>query len=303
MNENTKASPERLAPAPAPAATTILLRSSSAGGFEVFLMRRHRGQSFMANAYVFPGGRVDEADAAAEQEACGGGFSGDRAQARLGECYVSADQARGLYFCALRELFEEAGVLIGDSDPALDFSRPEVVERFAGYRRRVHDGQLSLAELARLEGLVYRPLDLVAYSHWITPEIEKKRFDTWFFLVRLPPGQEAAHDDVELVESIWIQPDKALTEQAEGRLMLMPPTLKTMEELAAFDSLDRLFETASDKQVLPIMPQGFKTETGFGVLLPHDPEYNIPGLKQPPRPGETSRLVLENGQWRSQSKP
>jgi hypothetical protein len=155
-------------------------------------------------------------------------------------------------------------------------------------------------ELAKKEGLVFAVRGLTPYARWITPEPQKKRFNTRFFLARLPEGQEASHDEVELVTSLWIAPGRALERQAREELMLMPPTLKTLEELLEFDTLDGLFSAADEKRLYPILPQPFQAEGGFGVMLPHDPEYRIPGHKQPPRPGETSRVVMKDGRWRTE---
>jgi 8-oxo-dGTP pyrophosphatase MutT (NUDIX family) len=271
--------------APLPSATTILVRDGA--GLEVFLMRRHRAQSFMGGAYVFPGGRLDEADRAPELAGCAEGSGA-----------MDAEEL-ALRFCGVRELFEEAGVLLArrSGGEAIDWSDPEVSSRFQAYRHNLHAGGLTLPDLAEREDLIYSPASLVLYAHWITPEFESKRFSTRFFIVPLPPGQTAVHDEVELVDSLWLTPAAALARQRERSLMLMPPTLKTIEELALFPTVADLLAAARAKPVLTILPQCFKTESALGVILPHDPEYAIAEYKQPPRPGETSRLILKDGYW------
>jgi len=286
---------------PRNSATVVLLREQTRGSLEVFLMRRHRGQSFMGGAHVFPGGRLDEADCGPALLSRARDFDGAKAKIKIQEPDLSDDLALGLFFCAVRELFEEAGVLLAcDSSgriPTLADSGEAA--RFSGYRHALHEGKISLSEIAEKENLRF-PLDrLLPYSHWITPEIESKRFNTRFFLARLPEGQAAVHDDVELIESVWLSPAAALAQNTSGKILLMPPTLKTLEELKGFSGTDALFAATLQKRLYPILPQAFSLEGGFGVKLPHDPEYAIAGYRQPPRPGESSRVIFQNGRWRA----
>jgi hypothetical protein len=140
---------------------------------------------------------------------------------------------------------------------------------------------------------------LIPYAHWITPEIEKRRFNTRFFLLRLPEGQHAIHDHIELTDSQWMTPAIALIEHYAGRITLMPPTLKTIEELNAYTNTEELFETARALNIQTIMPEFFKEGSEMGVKLPHDPEYTISAYKQPGRHGETSRFVIQSGIWKT----
>jgi 8-oxo-dGTP pyrophosphatase MutT (NUDIX family) len=279
-------------------ATVVLLRNRDNGSFEVFLMRRHKKQSFMGGAYVFPGGRLDKADCdPGLAEVCRGHARPERDE--LQEPELAEDVARGLMLCAVRELFEEAGVLLAyDRSGALvDLSDEAARSRFDQHRRDLHDGALSLADLAGREGITYALDRLTPWSRWITPEIEKKRFNTRFLLALLPEGQEPAHDRVELTDSIWLGPRQALDRHRADSLLLMPPTIKTLLEIKDSPGTAELFHAAAAKKILPILPQGFITEGGFGVRLPHDPEYAIAGFKQPPRPGEVSRLCCRSGKW------
>jgi len=137
------------------------------------------------------------------------------------------------------------------------------------------------------------PKLLIPYSHWITPEIVPKRFSTRFFLAELPQGQSATTDKDELTSSLWVTPHDALQMYTAGEITLMPPTLKTVEEMAKFISLDELFAAARNRTIYPIMPQPMKN----GLKLPHDPEYSIERYKQPVRLGEDSRFLLVGGKW------
>ncbi len=290
---------------PLDSATVILTRESSEGQFKVFLMRRHRDQDFMGGAFVFPGGRLDEADCDINLVPHTRGFSAAEAKRCLQAPDLPEEKAMGLFFAALRETFEESGILLAydASGQIIDLAEGETAGRFAGYRLQIHDHRLSLRELAERERLTFAPDLLTPYSHWITPEIESKRFSTRFFLARQPPEQIPFHDTIEMTKSQWLSPSTAMELQKEGQILLMPPTLKTLEELNEFDSLDDLFQAARSREIRTILPEAFTTDDGFGVRLPHDPEYKLEAHKQPPRPEETSRIVLRGNRWRTERGP
>ena len=289
--------------APRDAATVILLRDRTEGPYEVFLMRRHRNQVFMGGAFVFPGGRLDDADADPEIAACTSGFRAADAKRLLQETDLPEAIALGLFVAAIRETFEEAGVLLARDarGSVVDLSAPETAARFSSYRLELHEERLTLAELVRREGLVFAPDLLIPYAHWITPEIESRRFNTRFFLARLPEGQVPVHDRMELTESSWMTPAFALAENEAGRIILMPPTLKTIEELLSFSHTAQLFAAARSQRIGTILPEAFRTADGFGIRLPHDSEYTLNVGKQPPHPGGSTRIVMEGGIWKARS--
>ncbi|MCE5263140.1 MAG: NUDIX hydrolase [Deltaproteobacteria bacterium] len=288
---------------PRDAATVILLRECGEGPYELFLMRRGRNQAFMGGAYVFPGGRLDEADADPELMTCLGGFRAADARRLLQEPDLTDAVALGLFVAAIRETFEEAGVLLArDSDGnTVDLSAPERADRFAGYRLELHEKRMTLQEMARKEELCFAPDLLMPYAHWITPQVETRRFDTRFFLAKLPAGQEPVHDRIELTDSRWTTPDLALAEHAAGRIVLMPPTLKTVEELWTFPDAEGLMAATRSKPIPTILPDAFLTTDGFGIILPHDSEYSLPGRRPEPRPAGSTRIVLEGGIWRTRT--
>jgi 8-oxo-dGTP pyrophosphatase MutT (NUDIX family) len=285
---------------PRDAATVILLRDRAEGSYELFLMRRGRNQAFMGGAYVFPGGSLDQADTDPELAACIGGLDAAEARRLLQETDLPEATALGLFVAAIRETFEEAGVLLARDlfGNTVDLSNPETAARFAGYRLELHENRITLGELARRERLLFAPDLLTPYSHWITPQIETRRFDTRFLLARLPGRQAPIHDRMELTDSRWLTPAAALTEHAAGRIVLMPPTLKTMEELLTFSDTRQLFAAARSQQIPAILPDAFWTEDGFGIRLPHDSEYTL-AAGQPYHPGGSTRIVLEGGIWKS----
>jgi 8-oxo-dGTP pyrophosphatase MutT (NUDIX family) len=271
------------------------------GPYEVFLMRRGRNQVFMGGAYVFPGGRLDEADADPELAAYVSSLCAADAKRLLQEADLPEATALGLFVAAIRETFEEAGVLLARDvrGGLVDLSAPETADRFAAYRLELHENRMTLMDLARCEGLLYAPDLLTPYAHWITPEIETRRFDTRFFLARLPEGQVPVHDRMELTESRWLTPAFALAEHAAGRIVLMPPTLKTIEELLTFSNPGQLFAAARSQRIDVIRPEAFRTADGFGIRLPHDSEYSLATGKQPPHLGGSTRIVMEEGIWKT----
>jgi 8-oxo-dGTP pyrophosphatase MutT (NUDIX family) len=279
---------------PRDAATVILLRENGRLPFELFLMRRHRNQSFMGGAFVFPGGALDTSDCDPDLAKYVKNGSAEKIIARLNEPLTGKETSLGLFFAAVRETFEEAGVLLAEFLP-----NQTLAERYTPYRKALHGGSLTLKDLAGNENLFFDLNDLMPYSRWITPEIESKRFDTRFFVARMPKYQKSEHDHVELVESLWITPEEALTKQINHEILLMPPTLKTIEELNSFDSIDHLYAALSERKISPILPQAFQTESGFGVKLPHDPEYTIEEYKQPFRENDPSRVVMIEGRFKT----
>ena len=279
------------------AATVILIRPSKSCDWEIFLARRHQKQTFMAGAYVFPGGQLEETDNDPQLEnyiKTADVFDPCRL---LQDSSLPGEEALGFFIAAIRETFEEAGILLGGKTTGnfVSFHNEKVLKRFNDYRRELNSSQITLAEIARKENIFLFPDTLIPYSHWITPDFEKKRFNTRFFLAKLPPGQTPLADAMELTESLWVTPQEALKMHIEQKIILMPPTLKTIEELFVFRNIDELFSAAKTKIIYPILPQ----LTGNSLKLPHDPEYSIDAYKRPVNSSEPSRILAENGVWKT----
>lgn len=271
----------------------MVIVRSSAEGPQVLLMRRAERGDLNSGAWVFPGGLLDAADH--EAAACCSGLDDAEASRRLGL------ERGGLawYVAALRECFEEAGLWYGHPGdgrlPTTDDAcwPPLVAGRGALYR-----GELALQSLCAAHGMRLA-LDRLAYiGHWVTPLGRAKRFDTRFFLAVVPEGQEAAHDEGELVEQRWLTPAQAL---AEGeRLKLMTPTLKTLETLRRFDSVDAILAWAHAlPTVRAITPRLADGPQGLRPVLPEEPAYAEIGRLDPEgrgharydlRPGIPTRL-------------
>ena len=289
---------------PFDASTVILTRERENNGYEIFLMRRHGNMSFMGNAHVFPGGKLDPGDCDPELVRMIRGLNPDQARALLREPELPDETARGLYLAAVRETFEEAGVLLAGTESAgiLDFSDPEVKSRFNVHRKKIHDREIALKDLTVRESLIF-PLEILRpHAHWITPDIRKKRFDTRFFLAKLPSGQTPVHDSIEMTESLWISPKKALEQNRNGQLFLMPPTLVILEEMAEIDRLEDLFSPAAPRDIPVILPQVRVNGDEVGMILPFDPEYSLEEYKQENRTDKPSRLILTQKGWRTVSR-
>jgi len=293
---------------PKKAATVILLRNKEPGGFDVFLLKRHEKSSFMGGNFVYPGGRVDRDDGSLEICSLSKGMTSEEAQKILGETF-SPEESFGHWVAAIRELFEEAGVLLAydQKGKLLELKDREERERFLHYRESFQKDKTSISEMAQKENLLFALDQLHYYAHWITPEARSERFDTRFFLARYPSGQEASHDQKETTAGTWLTPQKALEENLTGDIILSPPTLKTLEDLSRFRSIEEIFHSLKKEDVQPILPILTKISDHPLLVFPWDPEYEIfqkgkipspINHGRPSQPGDnTTRLILKEGRW------
>jgi 8-oxo-dGTP pyrophosphatase MutT (NUDIX family) len=280
-------------PAPAyPAATVILVRDGE-GGLEVFMVRRDQKTRFMAGAYVFPGGRLDEADAAADADAWCTGI--DAARERLAD--LDRPGAIAYLVAAVREMFEEAGILLAhDRSGSIVSMIDEGEARYSEHRAAVHRGERSLRDVIVSEGLVVPADALVCFAHWVTPEVETRRFDTRFFMTRAPERQLAAHDASETVASFWISPREALRSFEREEIVLGPPTWQTLKDLARVPDAAGALEWASTRPIHRTQPRFAREGDTKMLILPGDPLY--PAGPAPAFTDET-RFVLQDGVWRA----
>lgn len=257
-------------------ASTVMLVRDAARDIEVFMLQRTASAVFASGMYVFPGGRVDDVDGAAELDELCDGLTDAEASGLL------RVPVGGLAYwvAAIRECFEEAGVLLArDSGGAyVSLSEPESKARFNEYRHEVHEGRLSLADVCRNEGLRLA-VDSIRYvSHWITPVGEKRRFDTRFFVAVTPPSQDPLHDDKETVASLWVTPSDALSRADRGELAMIPPTIANLQFLAPHRTSRDAVDAARRIGVpTPILPKLRFDHEGrvVGIVFPDDPEYHV----------------------------
>ena len=222
---------------PRMASAVMLLRDLPAGrggqGIEVFMVRRVIQSDFMPNVYVFPGGSVSKDDYATE---LADGVSAPIA-ASVSDPEGRTAAGKGVRAAAIRELFEEAGVLLAYRDGEILPIPEDQVAYFDSYRRAFQQRYGSLEGMARAERLLLATDRLGYFAHWITPEGMPKRFDTHFFITTAPAEQQAAHDRLETSEGIWIAPSEALARFERDEFPLVFATIYQLRELAAFDSV------------------------------------------------------------------
>lgn len=228
-----------------PAATVVVVRDATHDhGFDVLMVRRNDHVAFMAGAYVFPGGRVDESDLACAVRAA----VSDGASRFPG---LTASQELPYRVAAVRELEEEAAVRI-------------------------------------------RVADLEPLAHWVTPEIETRRFDTRFFLSRMPEGQEAKHDEGETTALAWLPPAEAIHRAQRKEIMLPPPTWTTLKRLAQFGTIEDVFSWARRTPIVRVQPNFLRDEDRTMLTLPGDPTHpTVDGWEVP----EDTRFLLQEGRW------
>lgn len=212
---------------PRRAATVVLVRDTDAG-IEVFLLRRHLTMAFAGGMHVFPGGGVDPRDSGDDVP-----WAGPDVDTWGRELGTHPEAARGFVSAAVRETFEECGVLLAGPGPAAPLCEP-VGDDWEDERRRLVSRERALSQVLRDRGLVLRSDLLRPWAHWTTPEFEPRRYDTRFLLARLPVEQDARHvEEGEATESGWWRPVDVLDRYVRGEVLLLPPTLVTLEELAA----------------------------------------------------------------------
>lgn len=254
------------------AATVVVLRDAPDGQAEVLLLRRHGRSGFAANAWVFPGGVVDEPDGALAERF----WSGIDPPALAGRFDATAERVLAYHVAAVRETFEEAGVLFARSRDGAppDLDDPDLLQ----LRRDLADRTKAVDFAAWLEqrDLVLDLADLTYLAWWMTPKAEPRRYDARFFAARLPQGQTAGHDRLEITDQRWIKPAAALEELAAGRLPMIFPTIKTLEDLARFTTAEEVLEHArSLPAIRRLLPHAVLDDEGrlVRILHPDDPEY------------------------------
>ena len=244
------------------AASAILLREAAGDEpFEVYLLRRPDAARFAPGAHSFPGGVLETADLAAAGTtvaALPGGLDAAALHQRMADAadfaVPDAATSAALLVCAARELFEEAGVLVaregGGGLVPLDNEA-----RWAAIRADLLAGRADFGATLDEAGLTLAPDDFPYFSHWITPEIPGRRFDTHFFLAVLPPGQRAGFWSGEMAGEVWLGPRAALARHAAGGLPMLLVQTSHLERFARFDSLAALLAHAREKGVPSVLPR------------------------------------------------
>jgi len=250
-------------------ASTVVLLRDGASGVEAYLLRRQKTMAFAAGMYVFPGGSVDVRDESLAADA----WTGPSPREWAGLLTADERLATALVCAAVRETFEESGVVLAGS------AAGEVVADTTGDdwerdRLALLDRSLSFAALLAQRGLVLRADLLRPWSHWITPEVEPRRYDTRFFVAALPTGQRTRDVGGEADRVTWIRPADALEAFERGDLGMMPPTAFTLAELSTYDTVADILAAGDARDVQPMLPKiVLGDDEEARLLLPHDEGY------------------------------
>ncbi|MGH3876374.1 MAG: NUDIX hydrolase [Actinophytocola sp.] len=248
---------------PKDAATVMLVRDTDVG-IEVFLQRRVSGMAFAGGMTVFPGGGVDRRDADTSLA-----WHGPPPAWWASRFSCDVGLARALVCAAVRETFEESGVLLaGPSEDSVVFD----VRPYSEARAQLVNRELSLAGFLAESGLVLRADLLRPWANWVTPAEEKRRFDTRFFLARLPVGQRADGATTEAADTRWGRPTDTLDEWKAGRVGLLPPTWTTLAELEDCGSVEDAM--TRERTIEKLMPKVTREGDVLRLVLPDDPGYD-----------------------------
>ena len=259
---------------PRDAATVVMLRDG-AQGLEVFLVKRHGLSDVLGGAYVFPGGKLDAADCDAAHHPH---FDRDAAllHAALGESDTDQATACGLFVAALRETFEESGVLFASATGASTAAAgSEFHARLAAQQLRLHTSAVH------------------PWTRWITPlmpSVTNKRFDTRFFIAAMPQGQLAAHDNIEATESAWLQPRTALQQYWDREIELAPPQIMSLAQLSRHATVASALAEAASRPPPVIMPEAFNEDGARVICYPGDAQHSVRARAMP----GPSRLFWRN---------
>ncbi|HEV2782480.1 MAG TPA: NUDIX hydrolase [Actinophytocola sp.] len=247
---------------PRDSATVMLVRDGAAG-MEVFLLRRVAGMAFAGGMTAFPGGSVDPRDADASVA-----WHGPEPRWWADRFGVEEGLARALVCAAVRETFEESGVLLAGPDATSVVSD---TAPFAAARRGLVDRELSLAAFLAEAGLVVRADLLRPWANWVTPIEERRRFDTRFFLAAVPSGQHADGATSEATDAGWYRPTDALDDWKHGRRGLLPPTWTTLAELEECGSVDAAM--ASERTITKLVPRVVRDGGVLRIVIDGDAGY------------------------------
>jgi 8-oxo-dGTP pyrophosphatase MutT (NUDIX family) len=260
------------------AATVLLLRQQSER-LEVLMMRRGSTLSFMAGMWVFPGGRMDEADrspAALSRVLPANPELLRHEMYDVGGAALPSAVATGLRIAACREAFEEAGVLLACTREG-EACGADRVARLQSLRPTVVADASVFPRMLEAEDLFLDLAPLVYWSHWITPSLEPKRFDTRFFVIALPRDQSVSADLSELTEHAWVDPTDVAAAIARGEIKVVPPTLLTLDDLAEcfarHGDLHAMLAAEAGRPTPPVMPRIEIREDSYRVVMPWDPGY------------------------------
>ncbi|MFT2016196.1 NUDIX hydrolase [Streptomyces sp. 796.1] len=254
--------------APRRAATVLLLRDTSEGP-AVYMLRRRASMAFAGGAYAYPGGSVDARDG--ERDTGWAGPSRAEWARRLG---LGTDEtaAQAIVCAAVRETFEEAGVLLAGPDAGTVVA-DTTGDDWEADRAALVDRELSFADFLARRSLVLRSDLLGAWARWITPEFEPRRYDTFFFVAALPAGQRTRNASTEADRTVWIKPADAAAGYDRGDLLMMPPTITTLRELAPHPTAAGALAAAPGRDLAPVLARATLRDGEIELSWPGHEEF------------------------------
>jgi 8-oxo-dGTP pyrophosphatase MutT (NUDIX family) len=290
-------------PPPLRQAATVILAREKNKALEVYLLRRSTKSGFMGGLYVFPGGVVDQEDFGFDAWAPHIDLTLDQVENQLGGNTLSKEDALGFSIAAIRETLEESGVFIASGKDKIQKDMDDI----AAYRLNKNLPKSWFKTKIAKENWILSLSSLGRWSHWITPELMKKRFDTRFFIAIMPEGQACVPDNMETKHGVWITPQNALEQNLEATVPLSPPAVVTLTRLLKFNTLNKLkhdIQTRSWGE--PITPRLVPSSNGSVILEPWDPmcdkdckvDTSDFSKKLLPPGSEFSRIWCDKGVWK-----
>ncbi|MGK5639718.1 NUDIX hydrolase [Streptomyces sp. URMC 126] len=265
---------------PRRASTVLLLRAGADGAPAVHMLRRRTSMAFAGGAYAYPGGAVDPRD---ERDVPWAGPSPREWAARLG---VEPAVAQAVVCAAVRETFEEAGVLLAGPDPATVVADTTGAEWEAD-RAALAGHRLAFGDFLERRGLLLRSDLLGGWARWITPEFEPRRYDTWFFVAALPDGQRTAGVSTEADRAVWIRPAEAVAGYDRGELLMMPPTVATLRALLPYEDVPRVLAAAGERDLTPVLARARLVGEEIVLSWPGHEEFTKHLPSRPVNPSHT----------------
>lgn len=268
---------------PQPAATVVLMREGKSAP-EILMLRRSSKASYFSGAFVFPGGMLDPEDLAPEVVARVAGMGPRDADARLG----LESGALGYWVAVARETFEESGILLAHEESGEPVS-PERAAALAHWRDALNHREASFGEFLHRERLLVPAASMAYFAHWITPPVQKRRFDTRFFIAASPAGQEGAHDDGEMVETLWLPASEFLDRAKRKEIEIALPTLQVLRAMSAHSTPEAAVAHARSLGVIvtnrPCFAEG---REGRKLFRAGDPAYAEIHWSDPSESGTTT---------------
>ncbi len=299
----SQSSPPRHNARPAPDATTIIMVRESAArdAPELFMVKRSCGADFFGDAYVFPGGGVEPEDSAAKLAAHARPIPANDLE-RLTAEGLSPEEAAGCWIAGIRELFEEAGVMLAYRDGSmLSFADVATRDRFMKYREEMIAGHTSFREVVERENLTLATDRIHYFSRFVTPPYARKRYDTRFVVTRAPDNQLASHDRTEVVSGDWLTAAAAVALYHSRAQQIVPPTLQNLLELEPCRAFDEIESLARSRVIAPVCPGLVRIAGRYTLIYPGDADF-VPQLEPAftsmyKRPAALAvlRFVLEEG--------